>query len=399
MSDLPECLQPAVDQLRKNENIISMLKNEKQNLAENIKTLNNEKNDLLQKIEEEKILQASVIENYEKEKLTLREINVVVSDQLREKIEELNSLNSSQSGLKDLNEELSQKNSGLSSESLRINIGKEALSHQANELKEEIEELRSQNSSLTEENAALNLVRNAVNQRQFQVEDEGENFSEKRELLAEIERLKQELDVFKADNSDSSYLEAENARLVQRHGEITEEKMQASAKMHTAEKELFETSNKLQTCLKTIEKLEFEHQGLQNLYENLMEQRDALIADNAALSDENKRLEDKSIHISELLQRVSTEKDIIMQDLNKEHLKAASMTEEVNHLRMKSRTLAEDIKGLRDGINKAAADNGLEDDTDQISEGIFVIQDKEIERPSVSSGPNFSGEVDNDEVR
>ena len=407
MSNLPECLQPAVEQLEKYEVQIAALENKNKNLDEDILHLRDEKESLENKIKEELEASALAAQKFETEKLTLRDLNVVVSDQLREKIEELNSLSSSQSDLqaknsqyKNLNDELSQKNTLVNSENLRVNVGQEALSQKSEQLSEELESLRAQNKALKDENSALTLVNSAMHQRQLQAtsNDEGPS-TDNSALLAEIESLKQRLQGFENDNSDEGFLKSENERLVQRHGEITQEKMQASAKMHVAQNELIEVNTKLETALKNIEQLEFDHQGLSNLHKNLTDERNALLSDNSDLVNKNAELEEKAQHLGEIIQRITTEKDMIVQELNNEHIKADAMAEEVNHLRMKSRTLAEDIKTLKSGVQKA------EEDTFDTEVEVLEIDipdekpslDVEMVEPSSSTGPHFPGEFQNDE--
>lgn len=408
MSDFPECLQPAVEQISKYETKISILENEKQNLNENVQVLNNEKEELNRKIEDETAAHTSVVQNYEKEKMTLRELNLVVSDQLREKIEELNGLSTSQSQLevenghfKSLNNSLSEQNTRVSSESLRMNAGQEALSHQTSRLNEELDELRNQNNALKEENSALTLVNSSMHQRQLDDSPGLDNT----ELLTEIEKLKQELNVYKTDNSDISFLQGENARLVHRHGEITQEKMQASAKMHAAQKELLETNEKLASTLKALEQLEFEYQGLQNLHQNLTEERDSLIIDNGSLVNAKAELLEKTQHLGELIQRVTNEKELVTEELNKEHIKADAMTEEVNHLRMKSRTLAEDIKLLKEGASIVTFDNDAQPQVQALeidmSEDVNTREEHDIEivAPKENVRSHFPGEFHNDEIK
>lgn len=408
MSEFPECLQPAVEQLNKYETKISVLENEKQDLTENIHTLNAQKEELNKKIEDETAAHTAVVQNYEREKLTLRELNLVVSDQLREKVEQLNGLSSSQSKLeeenghfKNLNTQLSEQNTRVSSESLRVNVGQEALSHQTSRLNDEIEELRKQNNALKEENSALTLVNGSMHQRQT----EGSANTDSTVLLSQIETLKRELNVYKTGNSDVSFLQSENARLVQRHGEITQEKMQASAKMHTAQKELLESSERLAATLKALEELEFEYQGLQNLHKNLTQERDALIIDNGSLMNAKAELVVKLQHMGQLIQRVTNEKEMIIGELNKEHTKADAMVEEVNHLRIKSRTLAEENRTLKQGLTSAPLADGAHLQVEaleiDLSDDESSIEDYEVEMVTsvTKSGPHFPGEFHNDEIK
>lgn len=408
MSDLPDCLQPAVEQLKKYEVQIAALENKNSDLDNNVSTLRDEKEKLENKIEEEVESSTKAAQQFETEKLTLRELNVVVSNQLREKAEELNSLNSSQSELeaenghfKNLNNELSQQNTRANSDTLRASVGQEALSQQASKMSEELEALRAQNKSLQDENSALSLVNSTMHQRQAQaVQDQGEaGGNDNSALVSEIKRLTDELDVFRNDNSDEGFLRSENSRLMQRHGEITQEKMQASAKMHLAQSQLNEINIKQETTLKSLEQLEFEHQGLENLFKNLTQEKNALVADNTNLVNDKAALEEKLQFLGETIQRVTTEKDIVVQELAQERIKADAMVDEVNHLRMKSRTLAEDIKGLKTGTQKVAEDvyepqvQALEIDMGENT----AQHEIEIVSPSKNSGPHYPGEFHNTE--
>jgi len=364
MSNLPECLEPVVEQIEKYEVKISALESKTETLDNDIAALRDEKKSLEAKIEEELRLSEAAAQKFETEKLTLRELNVVVSDQLREKIEELGSLNQSKSELeaenghfKNLNSELSEQKNQADTQQLRASVGHEALNQQASQMNEELESLRTQNKALKDENSALTLVNSAMHQRQAQaVSEQSESSGDNSALVAEIQRLQSQLDAFNNDKSDEGFLKSENQRLTQRHGEITQEKMHASARMHAAQNELSEVTEKLDVALKSIEQLEFEHQGLQNLHKNLTDERNELVSDNGSLVTEKAELDDKIQHQGEIIQRITTEKDMIIQELNQEHIKADAMTEEVNHLRMKSRTLAEDIKNLKTGVEKATED-------------------------------------------
>ncbi len=411
MSDLPECLQPALEQLEKYETQIAALESKNENLDDTIDTLNGEKEALLKQIEEENKAHALSVENYEKEKLTLRELNLVVSEQLKEKSDALNALSQSSAILEDensrfrnLNTELSAQNERVNSENLHVNVQQEALSSEAGKLKEEVEKLRLENSALKEEVSALTLVNSAMHQRQQQAQGEMDSGNDKHaELIAEIERLTSQLHHSgNSEGEDASFLKSENERLMQRHGEITQEKMQASAKMHAAQKELEQAQSRLDETSKKLEQLEFEHQGLQNLHKNLIEERDALLVDNGALSEDKAKLDEKVQHLSETIQRISTEKELLNEELKQEHVKADAMTDEVNHLRLKSRTLAEDIKALKQDIQMAAEHNdepeveALEismDENDQLSGELEI----DIVAPSDKEGPHFPGESSHDE--
>ncbi len=408
MSDLPECLQPAVAQLEKYETQIAALESKNHNLDDNLRTLHEEKEALRQKIEEETKAHALALESFEKEKLTLRELNLVVSEQLKEKSQELSALNQSRSDLeeensrfKTLNSQLSEQNEKVSSESLHVNVQQEALSTEASRLREEVEKLRSENSALKEEVSALTLVNSAMHQRQQSLAQGTEGSVDDSALLAEIDRLKGELNKANSgEGGDISFLKSENERLMQRHGEITQEKMQASAKMHAAQDELVGVKARLDEASKHIEQLEFEHQGLQNLHKNLLEERDALIADNSTLVEDKAKLDEKVQHLSETIQRVSTEKELVEQELNQEHIKADAMTEEVNHLRLKSRTLAEEIKALKQEA-QAAAEQDLQPEVQVLEirddEEVPGSHDIEIVVPSTNEGPHFPGEFHREE--
>ncbi len=408
MQNIPECLQPAVEQIVKYESKIAVLESEKQGLGDDIQVLSDERAALQKQIEDEAAAHANAVENYEKEKLTLRELNLVVRDQLREKSEELELLTAAQSEFQaqngqfhGLNNSSSEQNTDAGPESLRINADQEALIHHTASLKEAIEKLRIENSALKEENSALTLVNSAMHQRQAQPQNDAK--ADNTELLAEIQKLKNELNIYKSDNSDVSFLQGENARLVQRHGEITQEKMQASAKMHAAQKELIQTSERLDATLKTLEQLEFQYQGLQNLYNNLTEERDTLIADNGSLVNAKAELQEKSQHLGELIQRVTNEKELIVQELSQEHIKADAMAEEINHLRLKSRTLAEEIKLLKENALKEPRSfepevQALEIDMSQTEEKRYE-DEVEIVTPLTNSGPHYPGEFHNDDVK
>jgi len=404
MSDLPDCLQPALEQIEKYKSEIASLQSENKSLDENIQVLSSEKKALHTKVEADEATHASMVESYEKEKLTLRELNRVVSDQLREKIDELESLSKSQVELeeqngyfKNLNSELTEQNTRVSSESLRVNADQEALSHQTDQLNATVEELQTQNARLKEENANLTLINSAMQQRQLQEKESSSNDSA---LLSQIEGLKQELSVYETGSTDISFLRSENARLIQRHGEITQEKMQASAKMHVTQNELQKTALELDTALKSLEQLEFEYQGLQNLHKNLSEERNSLVMDNGSLVDEKAQLEEKNLKLSELIQNVTTEKELAVRELNQEHIKADVMTEEVNHLRMKSRTLAEEIKALKEGMqDQDSLDSHVQVLEIEVPDESKTSQQNEVKivSSSTNSGPHFPGELHKNE--
>jgi len=406
MADLPDCLQPAAEQLEKYEVQIAALESKNSDLSDNISKLRTEQEKLQNKIEEEAESSAKASQQFETEKLTLREINVVVSNQLRQKVEELNKLNSKKSELeaenshiKNLNNELSHQNTRANSDNLLASVSQEALAEETAQMSEELKTLRTQNKSLKDENSALTLVNSAMHQRQEQASQEKSAVGDDNDsaLVGEIERLKRELDLFKNDNSDEGFLRSENERLIQRHGEITQEKMQASAKMHLAQSQLNEIDTKLETTRKSLKQLEFEHQGLENLHKNLAQERTSLAADNDSLVNDKAQLEEKLLFLGETIQRITAEKEMVVQELSNERIKADAMIEEVNHLRMKSRTLAENIKGLRVGMPEVAEDmfdpqvQALEIDVPEDTSPLEV----EIVTPSKNSEPHYPGKFHN----
>ncbi len=386
MSDTPECLQPAVEQLQRYETQISALESRNKNLDSEIESLLQEQSRLNEKIVEKEEAHKLSLEAFDKEKITLRELNSVVRDQLREKSQELEALEES-------NKKLTELNSRVSSESIRVNAGQEALSHQSQRMSEELETLRRENDTLKEENASLKLV-NETEIKPLEDLPEGEEGVSL--LMAEISRLKKELLVNKkqSDSKDQSFLESENERLMQRHGEITQEKMQASAKMHAAIKELEEVQQKLDTALSTIERLESELQNLQDQYANLMEEKESLIEDNLVLIDEKSDLDGRVLRLSDEVQRVKMERDSVQQALTQEHIVEGSLTDEVNHLRAKSRRLAEEIKALRGGHSVDANEESapLEIEAMNTQEGSSEMSAFSSE----NSGPHFPGEGENE---
>lgn len=352
MSTIPECLQPAVEQLEKYETKISVLENKNRSLEDDIESLQADKSRLNEQIVQDNEEHKRALENFEKEKMTLRELNVVVSDQLREKSEEIEALTES-------NAQLSEQNSRVSSESIRVNAGQEALSHQSQRLNDELEKLRLENETLRD-----------------QVLNKGEPTN--------------------TPTGEGSYLESENARLVQRHGEITQEKMQASAKMHAAQKELEETMLKLSATQRSLKELEFEYQGLQNLHKNLIEEKNALFDDNKELLEEKVELDEKILRMSERIQLVTNEKEQLEQELVKEHAIEDDLADEVNHLRMKSRKLAEENKGLREGLHDEVETGipALEIDS---SNEVHADEIEIVSSSDSSSSSHFPGESYSDD--
>ncbi len=305
MSTLPECLQPAIEQLAKYETRISALEEKNRSLDGDIQALSDEKSALHEQILQETQAQRLALEEFENEKTRLRELNTVLSDQLRDKSKEVEELS-------EANAKLQEQNSRVSSESIRVNAGQEALSHQSQRLNEELEKLRTENESLREQ--LLNGDQNTDTQ-----------------------------------TGDASFLQDEIERLMQRHGEITQEKMQASAKMHAAQKDLEETQLDLDATKQRLEHLEFEHQSLQNLHKSLMEERDLLSEQKRSLDEVKVELDERVLRLSERNQIIMAEKEELERSLAKEHLVEDGLSEEVNHLRMKSRRLAEENKELREG--------------------------------------------------
>jgi len=403
--ELPECLQPVVQQLTTYETQISGLQIRNENLDEDLKAIRNEKDTLQKQMQEEADAHALAVQTYEKEKLTLRELNVVVSDQLREKVAALNALQDSSSQLKaengefkNINDELLQQNSQVSSQSMLATAQQDELAQQTQSLKSEIEELRRQNSALKEENSALTLVNSAMHQRQSEAQLQSPKPNEASPALEEENRrLKEELSAYKTQNKDESFLISENQRLTQRHGEITQEKMQASARMHAAEEELRSKVSELEKASATVNQLEFEQQGLQNLYKNLSIEKERLAALNTGLVEEKAGLDEQVLHLSEQLQMLTSEKERIAQELSQEHTRTDVLTEEVNHLRLKSRTLSEEIKVLKEGLllnPKQSLEPQVEALEIDMNEPDTQDEHPDIEIVSHSgkTGPHFPGE-------
>jgi len=330
MSDLPECLQPAVEQIQKYQTQISALEAKADSLNEHVQDLSNKNERLVHQAKEESDAHNAKLEEYEAEKLTLRELNAVVGEQLKEKSSLVEALSMSKN-------ELEAKNSQASSENLRANVEQEALSQKTDSLNTQIEALKGENASLKEENSALTLVNSAMHQRQ--TDQQGETKEENPMLLAEIESLKQELNALKNGNTDVSFLQSENLRLTQRHGDITQEKMQASAKMHTAQNALQGVQDKLEVETKMVEQLNFDLQGLQNLHKNLNDEKNSLVQDNKTLEIQHSELDRTILSLEENIQRLETEKEMLNQELTKEHKKADTLTQVINELRMKNEKL------------------------------------------------------------
>jgi len=330
MSDLPECLQPAVEQIQKYQTQISALEAKSNSLNEHIQDLSNKNERLVQQVQEDADSFTAKEEQLEAEKLNLRELNVVVGEQLKEKSSLVESLNMSKNALE-------EKNSQASSENLRVNVEQVALSQKSDSLSTELEALKGENKALKEENSALTLVNSAMHQRQTDRREEPQ--VESPMLLAEITSLKQELTALKSGNTDVSFLQSENLRLTQRHGDITQEKMQASAKMHTAQNALQGVQDKLDAETKMVEQLNFDLQGLQNLHKNLNDEKNSLVQDNKTFEIQHSELDRTILSLEGNIQRLETEKEMLNQELTSEHKKADTLTQVINELRMKNERL------------------------------------------------------------
>jgi chromosome segregation ATPase len=173
--------------------------------------------------------------------------------------------------------------------------------------------------------------------------------------------------------------------------------MQASARMHAAEEELRSKVSELEQAAAKVNQLEFEQQGLQNLYKNLTVEKDRLAALNTGLMEEKAGHDEQVLHLSEQLQTITAEKERIAQELSQEHTRSDVLTEEVNHLRLKSRTLAEEIKVLKEGLLLKPTES-LEPQVEalEIDMSGTDVQDEhpEIEIVSQSGkiGPHYPGE-------
>lgn len=351
MQNIPECLQPVVHEIEKFQTQISALEAKTDALNKNVEAIASEKQSLEEKIADEDARHRKIIETYESEKLSLRELNIVVSDQLKEKISLINELQEQNSAFKNENEALSDKNKNASSESLRLNAEEEALIHQSAKLNEQIASLKAQNLALKDENSALTLVNSAMHQRNL--DNQNGNSSENPRLLAEIQELKNELESYKAGGTDESFLKKENERLIQRHGDITQEKMQASAAMRKAQDELKVVQLKLDEALQNVKKLNFELNGMQNLYKNLTQEKNDLLANSKILAGQKSVLEDKNHNYDEKLQLLITEKELVVQELNQERTKSDTLTQVINQLRIKN-------SKLEDRVTKVSTNDTLE---------------------------------------
>ena len=274
MLNTPECLAPVIEQLEKYTNQISVLNDRNSNLEEEVEALR------LKQVEIEEA-RSKESDSFKRDISNLEEENLGLNTQLRDNdttIEEL----------KQDNDNLTEKVSRINSENIRVSAGQEALSHQTQHQNEEIEKMTEENKALKEELSSLKLM-NSISM-QKSLDDQGISGDEGLEL--EIKRLKQALLESKSEKSDNtnSYLEDENEKLVKRHGEITQEKMQASSKMHAAQNQLDEVVVQLETARKSISELSFEYEGLQNLHQNLISERNSLADEKKSLEEENSRL-------------------------------------------------------------------------------------------------------------
>lgn len=275
MLNIPECLAPAVEELEKNINQIAVLNEKNNTLEEEIQTLRL-KHEEFEKTKEDES------ENFRRDISSLEEENLSLNTQLRDKETNIEALTQD-------NDVLNEKVSRINSENIRVNAGQEALSHKTQQLNEEIDKMTEENRALKDELSSLKLMNSIAMQKNL--DEQGISGDEALEL--EIKRLKQELLDSKNNTSDNtdSFLQSENEKLIKRHGEITQEKMQASAKMHAAQSQLEEVVLQLDTARKSISELTFEYEGLQNLHQNIISERNALVDKNKSLEEKNRLLE------------------------------------------------------------------------------------------------------------
>ena len=377
MPDLPVCLQPAVEQIEKYQTQILALEAKTDSLNEHVQDLSSKNERLVQQVQDESALHNTQVEKLEAEKTTLHDLNVVVGDQLKEKSSLVDELSVSKNALE-------EKNSQVSSESLRINVEQEALSQKTEVLGSELETLKSENASLKEENSALSLVNSAMHQRQTDRQDV--SVEDNPILVAEIQSLKQELQSLKSGSTDLSFLQSENHRLTMRHGEITQEKMSASSKMHTAQNALQGVQDKLDAATKTNQQLDFDLRGLQNLHKNLNDEKNSHVQDNKLLESVKDELNAKILHLEEEIQGLETEKELVEQNLAKAHKKADTLTQVINELRLKNEKLK---AGVTPVVNETPKAQAPEVKALEIKE--TADEDIEIVRLS-STGPTFPGE-------
>jgi len=274
MLNTPECLAPVIEELEKNINQIAVLNGKNSTLEEEVHSLKSKQEEMEQ-------ARADESEKFTSNIASLEDENLSVNSQLREKETNIDQLQQD-------NDALNEKISRINSENIRVNAGQEALSHQSQNQSAEIDKITKENEALKEELSSLKLMNSIAVQKSL--DEQGISGDEALEL--EIKRLKQELLENKNEKQDSSdsFLEDENKRLVQRHGEITQEKMQASSKMHAAQNQLEEVVLQLDTARKSISELTFEYEGLQNLHQNLVSERNILVDDKKSLEEENNRL-------------------------------------------------------------------------------------------------------------
>ena len=86
--------------------------------------------------------------------------------------------------------------------------------------------------------------------------------------------------------------------------------MQASSKMHAAQTQLEEVVLQLDTARKSISELTFEHEGLQNLHQNLVSERNILATEKKSLEEENNRLS-QSIASNTRIEEPSIDEDAL----------------------------------------------------------------------------------------
>ena len=377
MSNLPECLQPAVEQLQKYETHIATLEAKAQVLNEHIKDLSAKNENLVHQAKNENDNHVSQVKVLEEEKLSLRELNQVVNGQLQDKSSLVETLQASKSALED-------ENSKVSSQSQRLNEEQADLGAQTSQLSEELTRLKAENTALKDENSALNLVNSAMTQRYEDIQNKPEEQSPL--LIAEVESLKSELNAYRTGNTDTAFLQSENQRLTQRHGEITQEKMQASAKMHAAQNALQGVEDERDASKKRVEQLEFDLQGLHKLHRNLNDEKNSHVQNSKDLEFEKRALDEQLVHQEENIQQLSTEKALIGQELEKERKKADTLTQVINELRIKNEKLKSGgLAKIKPKVSAAQEPEveALEIDSDD--QMIEIVT-------STKTGPSFPGE-------
>jgi len=371
MSDLPQCLQPVLEQIQKYETQISALEAKSEALDEHVQDLFVKNENLVQKAKEESESHILQVKTLEEEKVSLRELNRVVNDQLQNK--------------SSLVQTLEEENVKVNSQSQEVNDKQEALGAKTTHLNEELEKIKAENSALKDENSALNLVNSAMHQR---YEDLGNAPTQENPLLlSEIENLKNELETYKSENTDTAFLQSENQRLTQRHGEITQEKMQASSKMHAAQNALSTLQNQLDDANKIIQQSNFDLQGLHKLHSNLNDEKNARIQDTKDLEFEKRALDEKLVHQEENIQQLVTEKALVSQELASERKKADTLTQVINELRLKNEKLKAGI------INKIEPKTSAKEEPEVEALEISNTEDEMIKiSKSTPKGPTFPGE-------